>query len=715
MKKLICFLTALTVIASGAKADEGMWMLPLLQKMNGKALEEAGCHLTPDQIYSINHSSLKDAVVQFGGGCTGEIISDEGLLVTNHHCGYSSIQKLSSVEHDYLTDGYWAMNRSEELPVEGLTVTFLEYMKDVSADFISARKKAEKMYRDSTDKEALTAQYLNDNVYNRLVKKAEEENPHCEANIMPFYNENVFYLIVTKTYKDIRFVGAPPSSIGKFGADTDNWVWPRHTGDFSMFRVYADKDNNPAAYSEDNVPYVPKQSLKISLKGFKEGDYTMIMGYPGSTVRFQTVPELENMLAQNDIRIAARTVRQDIMLEDMLEDPAVKIQYADKYASSSNGWKKWQGMKIAFRKLDIIGRAQAEEDAFSEWVNSSKKRMEKYGYAIDTIRNATARLSGPYSVYTTLSESAGRIELSGFAMKAAAFAELDSTENGAKAAIDLIADRYKNYSEPTDRKIAKAMLKFYRDNTTADNYLTGLGEDFATMDIDSYVDSLFDNSIFTSLDKARTAVDQNGPAVILEDPATALGTACRAILAKSYTQMRDALKSINAGRKAYTAGLMEWKKGQPSYPDANFTMRLTYGSVKSYSPADAVIYRYYTTLDGVMEKEDPDNWEFIVPAKLKELWENADFGEYAMADGKMPVAFLTNNDITGGNSGSPVLNADGELTGLAFDGNWESMSSDVMFEPDLQRCICVDIRYVLFIMDKFGGAGYLLDEMDIVR
>lgn len=713
MKKFICFLTVLTVFASGIRADEGMWMLPLLEKMNGKALEEAGCRLSPDQIYSINHSSLKDAVVQFGGGCTGEIISDEGLLVTNHHCGYASIQQLSSVDHDYLTDGYWAMNRSEELPVEGLSVTFLEYMEDVTADFEAGRKKAEKMFRDSTDKEALVINYLNEHVYGKILNKAEEDFPECDSYIMPFYNENVYYLIVYKEYRDIRFVGAPPSSIGKFGADTDNWVWPRHTGDFSMFRVYADKNNNPADYSEDNVPYTPKQSLKISLKGFQEGDYTMIMGYPGTTVRFQTAPELRNMLTQNDIRVAARTVRQDVILEDMLADPAVKIQYANKYANSSNGWKKWQGMKIAFEKLGIIGRAEAEEAAFSEWVSANKKRTAKYGTCLATIKDATEKLTGPYSVFTTLSESVARIELASFAMKCNS-ALTDTTETAISDAITPIRDLYKDYSEPTDRKVAKALIKFYRDNISPEYYLEGIG-DFASMDIDAYVDSLFDNSSFTSLEKLKEQTAAKGASAITDDPAVALGKACNKILDESFLQMRMYLEEIGEGRKAYTAGLLEWKKGEPSYPDANFTMRLTYGSVKSYSPADAVLYRYYTTLDGVMEKEDPDNWEFVVPAKLKELWKNGDFGEYALADGKMPLAFLTNNDITGGNSGSPVLNADGELIGLAFDGNWESMSSDVMFEPELQRCICVDIRYVLFIMDKFGGAGYLLDEMNIVR
>ena len=351
MKKILCAITALAVFSAGMRADEGMWMLPLLQKMNSKTMTELGCRLSADDIYSINHSSLKDAIVQFGGGCTGEIISGEGLLVTNHHCGYASIQKLSSVDHDYLTDGYWAMNRSEELPVEGLTVTFLESMTDITAALNKAEKQALKEYRNrpAAELDSLVAKAVSDKEA-ELMKKAQDSNPHCDVESISFYNNNVKYIIVYKTYKDIRFVGAPPSSIGKFGADTDNWMWPRHTGDFSMFRVYADKDNNPAEYSEDNVPYTPKNHLKISLKGFNEGDYAMIMGYPGRTNRFYTSPELQSLLDIQDISIEARTIRQDIMMEDMLADPKVKIQYASKYAGSSNGWNKNSGVVSHFRR-----------------------------------------------------------------------------------------------------------------------------------------------------------------------------------------------------------------------------------------------------------------------------------------------------------------------------------------------------------------------------
>ena len=714
MKKIISFITVLAISAGIARADEGMWMLPLLQKMNAKAMKELGCKLTPKEIYDINNTSLKDAIVQFGGGCTGEIVSPEGLLLTNHHCGYSNIQKLSSVEHDYLKDGYWAMNRSEELPCEGLTVTFLQSMQDVTTIIEKAKEKAAKEYKDSTDVDKFI-RYAENRIKGELVQKAEENNPHCDAEIESFYNSNVYYLIVYKTYRDIRFVGAPPSSIGKFGADTDNWMWPRHTGDFSMFRIYADKDNNPADYSPENVPLRARNSLKISLQGIKKGDYTMIMGFPGRTTRFQTSPELKSQIQTNDIRIAARTIRQNAMLEDMLADPKVKIQYASKYSGSSNGWKKWQGMKLAFDKLKIIERAEQEEAEFTKWVNSSKKRKEKYGNVLQEISDLVAASSKSKDAYTKASESIYRVEITQIAaqFKAKADRLIDDGKDTLEAlttAAKALQDIYKDYSAQTDRKITKAMLKFYKDNAAEEDYFDGL----AQMNIDAYTDSIFDNSVFTSVERLDAAIKKDGYA-IFQDPAF---KTAKQLINKTYAlfiKSQEYDRDLAQARELYTAALLEWKKGQPSYPDANFTMRLTYGTVKGYSPKDAIEYRHYTTLDGVMEKENPDSWEFNVPVKLKELWQNKDFGIYAMKDGKMPVAFLSNNDITGGNSGSPIMNARGELVGLAFDGNWESMSSDVMFEPQLQRCINVDIRYVLFIIDKFGGAGWLLDEMTIIK
>ena len=712
MKRIISIIAALSICLTSF-ADEGMWLLPLIQKMNGKAMKELGCKLTPKEIYDINNTSLKDAIVQFGGGCTGEIISAEGLLVTNHHCGYGNIQKLSSVEHDYLKDGYWAMNHSEELPCEGLTVTFLEYMEDVTSVVEKAQKKAAKEFKDQKNAENLVAEAI-DKALDEAVKKAEEKNPDCEVMIESFYNENVYYLIVYKVYKDIRFVGAPPSSIGKFGADTDNWMWPRHTGDFSMFRVYSAPDGSPAEYSPENVPLKAKNHLKISLAGVQEGDYTMIMGYPGRTTRFQTSPELKFQIEQNDIRIAARTIRQEVMLEDMLADPKVKIQYASKYSSSSNGWKKWQGMKLAFDKLDIIGRAEQEEAEFQKWVEASPKRQAKYGSAVKDIADAVEAGREANNMFTKAYETIYRIELTNFAITLVSLAGRDirqgtDTLTALNNAYAAVAPKYADYSVETDRKVAKAMLKHYRDiaDTEYAKLLKGV-------DIDAFVDDMFDSSMFTSAENLKKAIEESGMDIV-KDPAYGEGYEMFMECVNGQIMAMATEEPLAKARKLYTEGLLEWKKGEPSYPDANFTMRLTYGTVGGYSPKDAVTYRHYTTLDGVMEKEDPDNWEFVVPAKLKELWKNQDFGQYAMANGKMPVAFLSNNDITGGNSGSPIMNANGELIGLAFDGNWESMSSDVMFEPDLQRCINVDIRYVLFIVEKFGGAKWLIDEMDIVK
>lgn len=703
MRKLFVSIAAALMLGFSAMADEGMWMLPLLQKLNAGAMKDLGCRLTPDQIYSVNHSSLKDAIVIFGGGCTGEMISDKGLLVTNHHCGYSSIQQLSSDEHNYLEDGFWAMNSNEEIPVPGLSVTFLVNMSDVTEAIEGAKSDEERKA-----------------VSEALVKDSEERNPGCDVELTSFYNNNVHYIIVYKVFRDIRFVGAPPASIGKFGGETDNWMWPRHTGDFSMFRVYAGKDNEPAEYSEDNVPYVPKQSLRISLKGINEGDYTMIMGYPGRTQRYQTEAQLNHMMALNDIAIEARTLRQDIMWKWMEKDPSIRLKYANKYAGSANGWKKWIGEKKAFKDLNIIEKEHDKEARFQKWVDKNKKRSELYGTAIADIAAGIKANEQVDLDVKLLSETLYRTELVNLS-SAYLGGRNRSLKSGADsvtaeaAGLEALKSAFEDYYAPLDKEETAALLKFYREKARPENY-PDLGEDFATMDIDKYVDELFRTTIFTSYDKAKEAIENGGKEVTLHDPVNTLATALVNVFVKLRGEQNpDAAKSIRAASKAYTAGLMEWSKGKAMYPDANFTMRLTYGTVKSYSPKDALNYRYYSTIYGVMEKEDPSNYEFIVPNKLKQLYVKRDYGQYAMADGNLPCCFLTTNDITGGNSGSPVLNADGELIGLAFDGNWESMSSDVMFEPDLQRSICVDIRYVLFLVDKFGGAGYLLQEMNIAK
>ena len=703
MRKLICTLAIALMAGTAAFADEGMWMLPLLQKLNAGAMKDLGCKLSPEQIYSVNHSSLKDAVVIFGGGCTGEMISDKGLLVTNHHCGYSSIQKLSSDEHNYLEDGFWAMNSDEEIPVPGLSVTFLVSMSDV------------------TEAVSATDDSVRESVIEGLKKAAEEANPNCKAMVESFYNDNAYYLIVYKIYRDVRFVGAPPASIGKFGGETDNWMWPRHTGDFSMFRVYAGKDNEPAEYSEDNKPYVPKQSLKISLKGINEGDFTMIMGYPGSTQRYQTEAQLQQMMDSHDISIAARTVRQDIMWKWMEKDPSIRLKYADKYANSANGWKKWIGEKKAFADLDIIGKEHEKEAEFQKWIEKKSDRKALYGTSVQDIADGVKANAQNENDLRLLGETVLNIELCTFNLifdnVCSRFLDKGvDTVAAIDKALEAVKSRYEDYCEPLDHEMAAALLKHYRDNARKENYLEIIGEDFATLDIDKYVDGLYKESIFTSFDKLKEAVESGGMDTVRNDPANILLMAPLKVYYRLGKGMdKDAEAKVQTASKAYTAGLMEWQKGKAMYPDANFTMRLTYGTVKSYSPKDALTYKYYSTIYGVIEKEDPDNYEFKVPAKLKQLYINRDYGRYAMADGNLPCCFLTNNDITGGNSGSPVLNAKGELIGLAFDGNWESMSSDVMFEPDLQRCICVDIRYVLFLVDKFGGAGYLTKEMNIVK
>ncbi|MFA7033693.1 MAG: S46 family peptidase [Bacteroidales bacterium] len=731
MKKISIILSmALLFILTPMRADEGMWLLPLLEKMNIKTMQNMGLKLSAEDIYSINHSSLKDAVVHFGGGCTGEIISSEGLLVTNHHCGYGSIQRLSTVEHDYLTDGYWAMNRDQELPAEGLSVTFLESFTDVTSRIEKAMKKADTQEEKDKAYQSVAAE---------LVKNAVGDNTCLNARVYSMYGGNAYYLVVSKVYRDIRFVGAPPSSIGKFGADTDNWMWPRHTCDFSMFRVYADKDNNPAPYSKDNVPYTPKQHLAISLKGVQPNDFTFIMGYPGRTNRFMTESELvETRDISNAISIYTRGIRQEIILKDMLADPKVKIQYASKYSGSTNGWKKWIGMNETFAKLNVQERRAEQERAFEEWIGKKKSRKAEYGDALTKINSAVAGRKEATYIYRYLAETLGAIEIASVASTVNSYLtglqecttpeQKAAYEKGNKARyMDYVESFYKDYSPSTDKKVSKAMIKIYKEKVDAEHYpafFTTIDKDFGGS-IDTYIDNLYANSIFVSADKVlslfepnrQESSDETATVVnsVEKDPAVVFCNDVQTIVPALRAAMAAQQSSFNDGKKAFIAGQLEMRKGEAIYPDANSTMRLTYGQVLPYSPKDAVVYNYYTTLDGVMQKEDPDNWEFVVPQKLKELYAKGDFGQYAMSNGKMPACFITNGDITGGNSGSPVLNANGELIGLAFDGNWEAMSGDIIFEPELQRCINVDIRYVIFIVDIYGGAGYLLDEMTIVK
>lgn len=656
MRKVVVLLAAVLAFSS-VHADEGMWMLPTLKKMNQADMKKLGLKIKVSDIYNEKKASIKDAVVHFGGGCTAEIISEKGLLVTNHHCGYSSIQGLSTPEHNYLEDGFWAMSLEEEIPVPGLTVTFLQSMTDITG-------------------------MAPDNV-NKLMNKLVEENPGCQVQITDFYNGNQRYIIVNKIYRDVRFVGAPPASAGKFGGETDNWMWPRHTCDFSMFRVYTGPDGEPADYDEENVPLRPKKFLSISLKGIEEGDFAMIMGYPGRTQRFQTAAQLEQMMEVQDVRIAARTVRQDVMWQGMRSNDTIGLQYANKYASSANGWKKWRGMKECFENLDVIGRQRQKEADFMNWVNAKPKRQAKYGNVIEVIEENTKK-NTEYNLRNAIySESLGNIELT-------RITQMRGNDRD---------DFFRNYSASLDRDITKAMIGFYMKNANPKD----------SLDLSDYdVDSLFINSRYTSPEKLEYD-SQMDPAYQLYYKFQFLRSNILNSYSPAAVHLRDSASTL------YTAGLLEWNKKAKLYPDANSTCRLTYGTVQGYTTKEGKQYDFYTNMKGVIDKEDPTNYEFRVPARQKELYQKRDFGQYAGPDGEVPTCFITNLDITGGNSGSPVMDAYGNLIGLAFDGNWEAMSGDVIFEPELQRCICVDIRYVLWMMDKFGGASYLLDEMNIVK
>ncbi len=707
MKKFKFFAIALMLILPvSASADEGMWLLPLLEKMNIKVMQQNGCKLSAKQIYDINNSSLKDAIMIFGGGCTAEVVSGQGLIFTNHHCGYSSIQQLSSTEHDYLTDGFWAMNLSEELPAPGLSVTFIDRFIDVTNQMLEAEAQASAMEGRQQDN-------FMRNFRDSLVKAAIGDNKHLNARVVSFYQGNAYYIVVSKTFNDIRFVGAPPSSIGKFGGETDNWEWPRHTGDFSVFRIYADKDNNPASYSPDNVPYSPKKFLSISMKGYKPGDFAMVIGFPGSTDRYLTSQEvIDRRDAQNTPRIIARTAKENVWRAAMRADQKTNIQYASKFASSSNYRKNSIGMNETFAKLGTADRRAEEEKIFNEWAAQNPTRQAEYGNCVESINSIVAARGKTYTALVYLMETLNNVEILTPASRAN---RVQKPEDIQEIFVKSTEKFYKDYSPELDRQTSKVLLKTFLQYVTNPAYIP---QCFKTIEeqfggsIDKYVDNIFDNSVFTSQDKAvKALMDENFN--LREDPAFKY-------LMEFSTSYRPMMEEVNKNseefgkaKKAYMKGLMEMNGNNPIYPDANFTMRLTYGKVGGYSPKDGVTYNYYTTLEGIMQKENPEDPEFIVPAKLKELYQNKDYGRYALPNGEMPVCFLTNNDITGGNSGSDVLNAKGELIGLAFDGNWEAMSGDIIFEPNLQRCINVDIRYVLFIIDKFGGAGYLLKEMDI--
>ncbi|MDE6069303.1 MAG: S46 family peptidase, partial [Alistipes sp.] len=674
-------------LGTPVRADEGMW-IPMLLNRNEADMQSKGLQLSADDIYSINHSSLKDAVVIFGGGCTGEVVSDRGLLFTNHHCGFGQIQYHSSLEHDYLTNGFWAATEADELPCPGLSVTFLVRMEDVTEALLGGLPEglSEKERADSV------------RLRTQALKEATEAGTHYRARIVPFYYGNQYYMFVNEVFEDVRLVGTPPSNIGKFGGDTDNWMWPRHTGDFSIFRVYAGPDNKPADYSPENRPYRAEKYLKVSLGGVEENDFAMIMGFPGSTQRYATSYEIDNMLrVSNPQRIFIRGERQAILWEDMLASDKVRIQYASKYAGSSNYWKNSIGMSRGIEKLNVKARKQAQEAEFQAWAEANTLPQEGYIDALLKIREAFETSEESMAGLQYLSEAFLRgIELLAPAMTFARVSEIKHPEKTKSA----MSDWYKDYNAPTDRKVAKRMLQIARENMkTLPSFYTEIIDNEFGGDIDAYVDYLYDNSVFVSEDDVIALIDDFSAEKVAADPAVVLGKSVLDLYAKLGAERQASAKQLAEGRRKYVAGLMLQQPDKAWAADANFTIRLTYGRVLPYDPADGIRYNHYTTLKGVMEKEDPKNpAEFTVPEKLKELYAARDFGRYANKRGELPVGFLADCDITGGNSGSPVLNARGELIGLAFDGNWEAMSGDVAFEPELQRTIAVDVRYVLFIV-----------------
>ena len=701
-----------------AQADEGMWLLQLLKQQNSiDMMKKQGLKLDADAIYNPNGVSLKDAVGIFGGGCTGEIISPEGLILTNHHCGYASIQQHSSVEHDYLTDGFWAMNRSEELPTPGLKFRFVHRITDIT-DLVESKIKAGEV----TETQAMTRPFLNKLAKEELEKSDLKGKPGIEPLALPFYAGNKYYLIYYKVYSDVRMVAAPPSSVGKFGGETDNWMWPRHTGDFSMFRIYADKNGEPAEYSADNVPLKTPKHFPISIKGLDEGDYAMIMGFPGSTERYLTQSEVRQMMdASNQAMIDMRTVYLDVLKKYMAESDKTRIQYANKFAGSSNYWKNSIGMNKAIIDNNVLGTKAVQEQKFADFAQG-KPEYEGVVAKIDAIVEQTTPV---YRQLNYITEGLQRTIEMGCPpaimdkIKEAIDTKNDSLMEASKKQLeDVFSSIYnKDYDKEVDRAVAKAMLPALAKALTKEE----LPDFYQTIekkykgDYNAYVDDLFDKSIFSSRESLDKFLKRPSKKAIDRDPATAYSRSKINKIQEVAKEYAGRTGNLDLLHKAYIRGLNEMKLPVPSYPDANFTIRLTYGNVKSYDPKDGVHYQYYTTTDGILEKEDPENPEFVVPAKLKELIQKKDFGRYAMADGTMPVCFLTTNDITGGNSGSPVIDGEGNLIGCAFDGNWESLSGDINFDNDLQRCIALDIRYMLFILDKLGGCKHLIDEMTIVE
>lgn len=706
MKKITLLMLSLTIY-TGIKADEGMWMLPLIEKLNIQKMHNMGFALTAEEIYSEQSISMKDAVIVFGGGCTGVVVSGQGLIFTNHHCGYGAIQELSSVEHNYLKNGFTAKELSDEIPAPGLTVKFLVSITDVTNRVMSVLTGVNDHTIIKEKQDSVT----------KVIKEEFSKDNDYLVEVESFYSDNEFYVFVMEEFKDVRLAFTPPSSIGKFGGDTDNWMWPRHTGDFSVFRVYADSTGKPAEYAENNIPYMPKKVIPVSTKGYKAGDFAMIMGNPGSTSRYITSYGLYSRTeATNRARIDIRGEKQTVWRSFMKENEAINIAYAGKYARSSNYWKNSIGMNKAIQKLGIMERKKTAELDFAKWVNESPERITNYGQVLPVLERNYKTSFPTRHAMSYLREAL----LSGVEMPriAGELEKLLSQNIATDSILKSAKEKYEDYYAEVDVATFAVMLETYRKYVSK-TYLPTIYRDIDTKfkgDYTRYAQSVFQKSGFSDLDKFSKKLKAK-KINLKNDPALIYLHAVENLLNKldddNYAKSRD---SIDYATRLLEAGLKEINlaKGTKRYPDANFTMRMTYGSIGGYEPADAVTYNYYTTTKGILEKEISGDMEFDVPARLKETIDKRDFGTYADSEtGELIVNFLSNNDITGGNSGSPIFNAKGELLGLAFDGNWEAMSGDIVFEPELQRTINVDVRYMLFIMDKIGGANRLLREITV--
>lgn len=718
-------MAVLLFMGTQVKADEGMWIPMLLEKYNIEDMQKAGFKLSAADIYNINQACLKDAVIGLGREgspfhhfCTGELISDEGLIVTNHHCGYGAIQAHSTLEHDYLKDGFWAMSRDEELVNEGITASFLIRMEDVTAQVLDSITDETK----EVDRQKMIAKQI------KKIQEATEKESDYRASVKAFFNGNQYFLSVYEIYKDVRLVGAPPSAIGKFGGDTDNWMWPRHTGDFSMFRIYADKDNKPASFSKENVPMKPKQSFKISLKGVNEGDFTMVFGYPGTTTEYLTSHALDLMTkVENPHKIKIRTKKLDLMRADMDASPWVRIQYSAKYAGVANSWKRWQGEIKGLDRLNAISKKKELEEKFENWANSKGDLKSKYAGIVSEMGTLYEELA-PVSLARDYAIEAGMrgAEAVSFAYKFKKLASL--TKKDKNKLTDLVADLqkegdnfFKNYNQPTDKKLLAALLKMYSENLE-DKYLPEAIvniRDKYKGNFEAYAEKALSKSVFADQAKLNELLKNYKLPMgkkLTKDPMLVLANSIfffyESEIAPVYSKVLT--KTIKLQR-TYMAGLMEMQKDRTFYPDANSTFRVHYGKIAGYKARNAVTYDYYTTLEGIIEKDNPEIFDYDVPQKLRDLYHAKDFGSYANTQGEMPVCFAATNHTTGGNSGSPVLNANGELIGLNFDRAWEGVMSDLMYDSEICRNVSLDIRYVLFIVDKFAGAGYLLDEMNIVQ